>query len=104
MQAQAPTRLAIVSDDRIFVDGLAPFLSEQPDFAVTTYCPAPDVTIAQLGREHDIVLLDARDETASGHGRAIAQCGVVIFIGPAATIWSMRILGEAGARRGVTLA
>ena len=81
MQFQPPTHLAILSDDRIFVDGLASFLSEQPDLAVTTYSNARELTIAQVGREHDIVLVDARDETVWGHGRAIPDGAVVIFIG-----------------------
>lgn len=60
MSAKGFTHLAVVSDDRLFCDGLVSTLLEEADFVVTGCRAAGDVTIAQLAREHHIILLDAR--------------------------------------------
>ena len=97
MVPQALTRLAVVSDDRLLCDGLMQFLSEQPDFSVTTRYPGADWPVAQLGREHDIIVVDARNENAWWSGDALPH-GMVIFVGASEDdAWATAAL-RAGAR------
>jgi DNA-binding NarL/FixJ family response regulator len=98
MPPQGTIRLAILSDDRLFCDGLVHVLSEQPDLAVTTNIARPELSIAQLARDHHLILVDARDETAWSRGRAIPDGGIVIFVGASEDdAWATMVLA-AGAR------
>jgi DNA-binding NarL/FixJ family response regulator len=90
--------LAILSDDHLFCDGLVQVLSEQPDFSVTTSIAHPELSIAQLAREHHLILVDARHETAWSRGRAIPDGAIVIFVGASEDdAWATMVLA-AGAR------
>jgi len=90
--------LAIISDDRLFSDGLVQVLSEQPDLSVTTSLAYPGLSLVQFAREHDLILVDARHETAWSRGRAIPDGAVVIFVGAAEDdTWATMVL-SAGAR------
>jgi DNA-binding NarL/FixJ family response regulator len=98
MSAKVPVHLAIVSDDRLFSDGLVQVLSEHPDLSVMTGVAHPGLSIAQLAREHQIILVDARQEGAWMSGRAIPDGAVVIFIGASEDdAWATMVL-SAGAR------
>jgi DNA-binding NarL/FixJ family response regulator len=81
MPPQAATHIAIVSDDRLFCDGLVEVLAAQPDFTVTTCRTTSGVPLAQLGAAHDIILVDARGDAPWIRGRAIPDGAVVIFVG-----------------------
>jgi DNA-binding NarL/FixJ family response regulator len=90
--------LAIVSDDRMQCDALAEFLVQQPEVVVHTYCPGADASLAQLGREHDIILVDARHESFKSISRAIPEGALVIIVGaPEDDAWATAVL-SAGAR------
>lgn len=95
MAPQGRTQVAVVSDDELFCDGLQQVLTEQPDFAVTSCRAASSVSIAQLARDHHIVLLDARCDRAFG---LIPDGGHIIFVGaPEDDTWATAML-TAGAR------
>lgn len=98
MSPEGLTRIAVVSDDRLLCDGLVQFLSEQPDFLVSGRCPGSEFPLAQLAREHDIILADARDEAAWSSARAIPGEAVVILVGASEDdAWATTVLA-AGAR------
>ena len=98
MTLEGLTRIAVVSDDRLLCDGLVQFLSEQPDFVVRGRCPGSEFSLAQLGREYDIILADARNEDVWSHGRAIPNEAVVILVGASEDdAWATAVL-SAGAR------
>jgi DNA-binding NarL/FixJ family response regulator len=74
--------IAIVSDDRMYCDGLAAFLQIRSEFVVHTYCPGADVCVADLGREYDLLLIDARDPTSVwSSARPIPHPGIVMYVG-----------------------
>ena len=81
MSPQGSLDLAIVSDDGLFCDGLVQALSAQPDFVVTACRGASGPSVAQLAREHDIILVDARSDRALGRNGAIPDGAVVILVG-----------------------
>ena len=90
--------VAIVSDDRMQCDALAEFLAQRCDFVVHTYCPGAEASLAQLGREHDIILIDARHERFWTVPRTIPEGAVVIFVGASEdNAWATEAL-SAGAR------
>jgi DNA-binding NarL/FixJ family response regulator len=98
MSPEGLTRIAVVSDDRLLCDGLVEFLSEQRDFVVCGRCPGSEFPLAQLGRDHDIILADARNEDAWSSGRAIPNEAVVILVGASEDdAWATAVL-SAGAR------
>lgn len=98
MSPEGRTRIAVVSNDRLLCDGLVQFLSEQPDFFVCGRCPGSQYLFAQLAREHDIVLADARDEDVWSSARAIPSDAVVILVGASEDdAWATAVLA-AGAR------
>lgn len=98
MSAEGLTRIAVVSDDRLLCDGLVQFLSEQPDFVVCGRCPGAQFPLAQLAREHDIILTDARNWDVWSSGRGIPGDAVMIFVGaPEDDAWATAVL-SAGAR------
>jgi DNA-binding NarL/FixJ family response regulator len=101
MPPQVPIPLAILSDDRLFCDGLVEVLSEQPDVSVTT-CIAHPESIAQVARAHPLILVDARHGTAWRRGRSIPDGAIVIFVDASEDdAWAMMALA-AGARGIVT--
>jgi DNA-binding NarL/FixJ family response regulator len=80
MSRSTPTRLAVVSDDRLLCDALVRLLSEQTDFSATTCSTDTRCSLERLGREHDVLLVDARSATVASDG-IIPECAVVIFVG-----------------------
>ena len=80
MVPQGRTHVAVVSDDGLLCDGLVQVLSQQTDFAVAAFRAAGGVTIAQLARDHHIILLDARCDRALRCG-ALPDGARVIFVG-----------------------
>lgn len=80
MVPQGVLRLALVSDDGLFCDGLVQVLSEQTDFAVTACRATAGLTLAQLARDHHIILLDARLDRTMRSG-ALPDDARVIFVG-----------------------
>lgn len=97
MPPQAVIQIAVVSDDRLFSDGLVQVLSEQSDFSVTT-CRTSELSLAELGRDHHIILVDARYEGVWMRGRAIPDGAIVIFVGATEDdAWATMVL-SAGAR------
>ena len=98
MSPEVLTRIVVIGDDRLLCDGLVQFLSEQGDFVVCGRCPGSQLPLAQLGREHDIILADARNEDVWSSGRAIPSEAVVILVGaPEDDAWATAVL-SAGAR------
>ncbi len=92
------THLAILSDDRMNSDGLAQFFAQQPNFTVRTLSPGSDASLAELGREHDVILIDARNDSFWSATRAIPESAVVIFFGASEDdAWATSVL-SAGAR------
>ena len=91
--------IAILGDDRMYCDGLVGFLIERSELAVHVYCPASNASLAQLGREHDMLLIDARySTTAWPVSRPIPDPAVVLFVGaPEDDAWATAAL-RAGAR------
>ena len=102
MPPQVTIHLAILSDDRLFCDGLVEMLSEEPDFSVTACIAHPELSIAQLAQVHPLILVDARHETAWSPGRAIPDGAIVIFVDASEDdAWATMVLA-AGARGIVT--
>ena len=98
MSPQVMIHLAILSDDRLFCDGLVQALSEQPDLSVTTSLAHPELSIAELARAHHLLLVDARHETAWSRGGVIPDGATVIFVGASEDdAWATMVLA-AGAR------
>ena len=97
MRPQGPMRLAVVSDDGLFCDGLVQVLSEQPDFAVSACRPTAGVTLAQLARAHHIILLDARSDRAMRSGTLPDHARVIFVGGVEDDAWATAML-LAGAR------
>jgi DNA-binding NarL/FixJ family response regulator len=98
MSPEGLTRIAVVSDDRLLCDGLVQFLAEQPDFVVCGRCPGARFPLAQLAREHDIILADARDEDVWSTAHAIPSEAFVILVGaPEDDGWATAVL-SAGIR------
>ena len=92
------TQVAILSDDRMHSDGLAQFLSEQTELPVCAYCPDPDASLADLAREYDVILIDARHHRYSSAAPAIPESAVVMFVGASENdAWATAVL-SAGAR------
>lgn len=73
-------RLAVVSDDRLFGDGLVQVLSEQRDFVVTACRAGHGATLTQLARDHHIILIDARCDEVM-RCAAIPDTARVIYVG-----------------------
>ena len=80
MPPKGCTHLAVVSDDRLFGDGLVQVLSEQPDFVVTARRADAGATIAQLARDHHVILLDVRCDHVM-RGGALPDAARVIYVG-----------------------
>lgn len=91
--------IAILSDDRMYCDGLAAFLLERPTVVVHCYCPASELSLADLGRAHDILVIDARYPSGVWSApRSILNPAVVIFVGASEDdAWATAAL-TAGAR------
>ena len=90
--------LAILGDDRMYCDGLVGFLIQRSEFAVHVYCPAAHASLAHLGHEHDMVVVDARQSTTWPVSRPIPDPAVVLFVGaPDDDAWATAAL-RAGAR------
>jgi len=97
MRPQGLTRIAIVSDDGLFCDGLAQVLSGQPDFIVSPYRAAAGVHLAQLAGDHHIILLDARCDRALRRGPLPDTARVIFVAGVEDDAWATAML-IAGAR------
>lgn len=91
--------IAILSDDRMYCDGLVGFLLVRSELAVHTYCPASGRSLADLGRKHDLLLIDARHPSDVWSAlRSIPHPAVVMFIGASEDdTWATAALA-AGAR------
>ena len=80
MSVEGFTHLAVISDDRLFCDGLVQVLSEEVDFVVTACRVEGGATLAQLARDHHIILLDARCDDMV-RCAALPDIARVIYVG-----------------------
>ena len=96
MHPEDRTHVAILRDDRLLRDGLAQFLSRNPELTVTSCEPGAIVSLSRIASAHDVVVVDARMESMIEPN--LPAGGLIVLVGaPNDDAWAAAALG-AGAR------
>jgi DNA-binding NarL/FixJ family response regulator len=91
-------RVVVVSDTRLFCDGIIQWLSGQADLIVTACDPEGRPSLPRLAADHDVILLDAQSVGAWPRTATIPDGSAVVLVGaPDDDVWAAAAL-SAGAR------